>query len=53
VATFYHKHDEAKAAAQYVIDICNLHPNIRAEWDKNPSFYKNQLQFAIQVPEGF
>ena len=53
VATFYHKHDEAKAAAQYVLDICRLHPNIRAEWDKNPGFYKDQLQYAIQVPEGF
>jgi hypothetical protein len=53
VATFYYKHDEAKAAAQYVLDICNIHPTIKAEWNKNPGFYKDQLQFATEVPEGF
>jgi len=53
VATFYHKHQEAKAAAQYVIDICQLHPSIRAEWDTNPGFYRDQLRFATEVPEGF
>lgn len=52
VATFYHKHQEAKAAAQYVIDICQLHPSIRAEWDTNPGFYRDQIRFATEVPEG-
>jgi hypothetical protein len=53
VATFYYKHSEAKAAAEYLLDICRLHPSIRAEWDKNPGFYRDQLQFATEVPEGF
>ncbi len=53
VATFYHKQQEAKAAAQYILDICRLHPSIRTEWDKNPGFYREQLQYATEVPEGF
>ena len=53
VATFFYKHEEAKAAAQYIFDICRLHPSIRAEWDANPAFYRTQLEFATEVPEGF
>jgi len=53
VATFYHKHHEAAAAAQYLLDICKLHPSIRAEWNQNAGFYRSQLQYTIQVPEGF
>lgn len=53
VATFYHKHHEAKAAADYILQLCQLHPSIRAEWDTKPAFYRDQLQFATEIPEGF
>ena len=52
ISAFYHKREEAMDAAQYILDICRLHPSIRAEWDTNPGFYRAQLQYAIEVPEG-
>lgn len=53
VATFYHKHGEAAAAAQYLLDICQVHPALKEQWNTNPAFYRAQLSHAVRVPEGF
>jgi hypothetical protein len=53
VATFYHRHSEAAAAAQYILDICKVHPSLKEQWNTNPAFYRAQLSHAVRVPDDF
>jgi hypothetical protein len=53
VTTFYYKHEESSSAAQYIIDICKMFPKIKNEWNKFPSFYREQLQHVVEIPADF
>lgn len=50
IVSFYHKHEEAKAAAQYIIDLCLMNPYLKKEYEKNPAYYREQLQYVVDVP---
>jgi hypothetical protein len=53
VITYYYKQEESVAAAQYIIDICKINPNMKREWNVNSQYYKEQLRYVIDVPEDF
>lgn len=51
IVTFYHRYNEVKPIAEYIIELCSKNPYYKAEWMKNPGYYRNQLQHCIEVPE--
>lgn len=51
IVTFYHRNNEAKSLAEYIIALCSENPYYKTEWMKNPTHYRNQLQYCVQVPE--
>jgi hypothetical protein len=53
ITTYYYKPEESAAAAQYIIDMCKINPNMKREWNNNSQYHKEQLKYVIDVPEDF